>query len=84
MWASNVKHVLRKIVSQVMAHCDRIRTAFKSILASTPIRESRIRLTIHFSPASLSRLRVFESSLCEVNLCLKAFPLLITHEISIL
>ena len=38
-------------------------TAFKSILASTPIRESLIRLTIHFSPSSLVKLRVLERSL---------------------
>ncbi len=38
-------------------------TDFKSIFASTPIRESRMRLTIHFSPSSFDRFRVFESSL---------------------
>lgn len=38
-------------------------TDFRSILASTPIRESRIKLTIHFSPSSFDRLSVFDRSL---------------------
>ena len=35
----------------------------RSIFASTPMRESRIKLTIQRSPSSLDMFRVFESSL---------------------
>ena len=39
---------------------------FRSILASTPIRESRMRLTIHLSPSSFDNPSVFERSLMSI------------------
>jgi hypothetical protein len=44
-----------------------MQTFAKSIFASAPMRVSRMRFTIHFSPSSRDRLRRSESALGESN-----------------
>lgn len=77
----DVKHVLKLIL---VKHYDtlwifNILTSLRSILASTPILESLIRLTIHFSPSSLDKLRVLDNCPISILRCKRQITSEINH-----
>jgi hypothetical protein len=71
MWPGDVKHVLSSEQDEVaMSDGTTVQmiakttlTALRSILASIPSFESRIKLTIHFSPSSLDKFNRDDRSL---------------------
>lgn len=57
------EHIIHKLYNATMRNDLVTQTFSRSIFASAPMRVSRMRLTIHFSPSSLERFRRSDKSL---------------------
>jgi len=62
-WTIDFDDILKKGLERPVEERRWIHTFSRSILASAPIRVSRMRLTIHFSPSSFERLSLSDKSL---------------------